>query len=451
MASKTSYTTRFSYASSDMAGQLIFQVINLFLFKFYTDVLGITAAVAGTILFIARLEDALDTPIWGIFLDKTKSKYGKSRPWFLWLCFPFALFGVLTFLAPDWGDKAKAIYAGITYIVLGSIYTGINTPVTSILSALTPDPKERVTLTCFRMIGSKAGVLIVNLSLFALIAFFGAGNDKQGIMWTMMLFAAGSILLYLFAFKNLKEVVPVEHKPMPVKRAFQAFKGNWPWIIIFISCFCFWAAFISRFTVLAHFFQYAWGDSKLVTVFAGLDVVSLGAIFLIPWFCKWGGSKATVWGFGLGGAVLAQVVVYFAVAMHSLPLLYVGWIFGILTSGVAMALPFSMLADTVDYGEWKSGVRSAGLLTAIGTAFCLKAGAGLGGAVPAWVMGATGYVANQAQTPEAIGGIVFGFVWLPAVLYILALIPVFYYRKFERMEPKIQEELKLRREGESNV
>lgn len=450
MNQRTSYTTRFSYAASDMAGQLIFQVVNLYLLIFYTDVLGVSAAVAGTIMFIARIEDAIDTPVWGIFLDKTKSKYGKSRPWFLWLCFPFALFGVLTFLTPDLSDKGKAIFAGVSYIVLGSIYTGINTPVTSILSALTPDPKERVTLTCFRMIGSKAGVLLVNLSLFALIAFFGRGNDGRGIMYTMILFATGSMLLYLLAFRNLKEIVPVEHKPMPVKRAFQAFKGNWPWIIIFISCFCFWVAFISRFIVIAHFFKYVWNDERLTGVFAGLDVVSLVAIFLIPWFCKWSG-KAKVWGWALAISAVAQFVLYLGVEMQSLSLLYVGWVIGILTSGVAMALPFSMLADTVDYGEWKSGVRSAGLLTAIGTAFCLKAGSGLGGAIPAWVMGATGYVANQAQTPEAISGIKFGFVWLPALFYILALIPVLFYRKYEKLEPQIQEELMVRRGEENDV
>ena len=450
MTPKTSYTTRFSYAASDMGGQLIFQVVNLFLFIFYTDVLGLSAAVAGTIFFIARLEDAFDTPIWGIILDKTNSKYGKSRPWFLWLCVPFALFGVLTFLTPEWSDKWKAIYAAVTYIVLGSIYTGINTPVTSILSALTADSKERVTLTSFRMIGSKAGVLLVNLSFFWMVAFWGEGDDAYGVMCTMIIFASGSVLLYLLAFRNLKETVPVEHKPLPIKQAFKAFKGNWPWIIIFTSCLCFWVAFISRFIVIAHFFKYVWNDEGLIKIFASLDAVSLVAIFMIPWFCKWSG-KANVWAFALAGSVLSQFVLYWGVETQSLPLLYVGWIAGVLTSGVALALPFSMLADSVDYGEWKTGVRAAGLLTAIGTAFCLKAGSGLGGALPAWIMGATGFVANQAQSPEAIQGIVFGFVWIPAVFYGLALVPVLFYRKFETMEPQIQQELEERRGVVSDV
>ncbi len=162
-------TQRFSYAASDTAGQLVFCVISFYLLKFYTDVYGISAATAGTILLVARCIDALDAPVWGMIFDQTRSRWGKSRPWFLWLCVPFAVFGILTFLTPNLGGSAKVIYAAVTYIGCSILYTGINTPVTSILSALTPDPRERVTLTCFRMFGSKLGVLFVNLTAFQLV------------------------------------------------------------------------------------------------------------------------------------------------------------------------------------------------------------------------------------------------------------------------------------------
>lgn len=450
MTRKTSYTTRFSYASSDMACQLIFCLVSFYILKFFTDVVGLSAGVAGTILLIARFEDALDSPIWGILLDKTRSRHGTSRPWFLWMCFPYALFGVLTFLSPDLSGSAKAIYAGATYIVLGSLYTAINTPVTSILSALTSDPGERVTLTVYRMLGSKAGVLLVNATAWPLIAWLGRGDDKRGFALTMLIFASISFGMFLLVFRNLKETVPVTHKPVPIKGAFKAFKGNWPWIIIFISAFCFWIAFISRISVVPYFFEYDWGQKNLVPFANSMDVLSLASIILIPWFCKWA-RKATVWAWSLGLSVLAQGVVYAGVIAHSLPLLMTGWIAGILASGVALALPFSLYSDSVDYGEWKSGVRSAGILTAIGTAFCLKAGSGLGGAVPAWIMDATGYAANQVQTAEAIQGIRFGFIWLPAIFYALALLPVLFYGKFEKMEPLIQEELSARRGDVSNV
>ena len=149
MHEESSPTTRLSYMSSEVAGQLIFCVISFYLLKFYTDVYGISAAAAGTILLIARSIDAIDAPVWGIVFDKTDSRWGKSRPWFLWLCAPFAFFGVLTFCTPQWSATAKAIYAGVTYVSCSILYTGINTPVTSILSSLTPEAHERITLTSF--------------------------------------------------------------------------------------------------------------------------------------------------------------------------------------------------------------------------------------------------------------------------------------------------------------
>jgi len=435
---------RLSYAASDAAGQLVFCVISFYLLKFYTDVVGLSAATAGTILLIARLIDAIDAPIWGIVFDKTQSRWGKSRPWFLWLCVPFAVFGVLTFLAPDLDATSKALYSGATYIICSILYTGINTPVTSILSALTPDPKERVVLTSFRMFGSKLGVLLVNATALPLVQWLGKGDDKRGFLLTMPIFAAGSVLLFLIAFRNLRETIVEEKKSMPVREGFRALKGNWPWIIIFTSSLCFWVAFISRISMVPYFFEYNWHSKQLTALANSLDIVSLASILLLPWFCKWT-SKSNIWLYGLVGSVISQFVLYAGVASGSTALLFTGWIAGIITSGAAMAMPFSLLSDSVDYGEWKTGVRAAGLLTALGAAFCLKAGSGLGGALPAWILGATGYVANSPQSATALRGIEIGFIWLPALFYLLSALPVIFYRKYERMEPQIHAELDARR------
>lgn len=438
------FIERVSYSASDAAGQLIFCVVINYLLIFYTDVAGLSAAMAGTILLVARFVDAVDAPVWGIIFDKTHSRWGRSRPWFLWLSFPFAFFGVIAFLAPNLSPVAKAFYAGSTYIICSILYTGINTPVTSILSALTPDPRERVVLTTYRMFGSKAGVLLVNLTIVYLVAWFGQGDKKVGYMYTMPIYAVVAVALYLFAFRNLKETVQEKQRSLPIRQGFAALKGNWPWIIIFSSCLFFWVAFIARVSMVSYYFKYTWHDEKLGGLALSLDVVSLAGIFLLPWLCKWA-AKAHVWAAGLAGSVLCQFVVYAGDHVHSLPLVFTGWVAGIITSGIAMALPFSLLSDSVDYGEWKSGIRAAGLLTAIGTSFCVKAGAGLGGALPAWILGATGYVANQEQTAQALFGINIGFIWIPALCYTLATIPVLFYRKFEALEPTIHAELETRR------
>jgi len=437
------YTQRFSYAASDTAGQLIFTVVSFYLLKFYTDIAGLSALVAGNILLLARLVDSLDAPLWGIVFERVRSKWGRSRPWFLWLCLPFAVSGIATFATPKLSANHMAIYAGATYIVCSVLYTGINTPVTAILSALTDDPRQRVLLTTFRMFGSKAGVLIVNATLLPCIAWFGKGDDKLGIIRTIPIYAAGSIVLYLIAFRNLRERIPADAGRIPIRKSFSAIAGNWPWIIIVSSSLLFWIAFIARISTVPYFFEYVWHRGDLVPLANGLDVVSLAALVFLPWLCRLT-SKRNVWAWGLIGAVGSQCLLYAGLQAGSQGLVFTGWILGILTSGVAMAMPFSLLADSVDYGEWKTGVRAAGLLTAIGAAFCLKVGSGLGGALPAWILSATDYHPHVAQNSRALAGIVFAFVWLPAIFYALALAPVMFYARYEILEGRIAETLRSR-------
>lgn len=440
----TSLRTRLSYTASEVAGQLIFCVISFYLLKFYTDVYGISAVAAGSILLAARCIDAVDAPVWGIVFEKTHSRWGKSRPWFLWLCVPFAVFGVLTFVTPNLGPAAKIAYAAGTYVASSILYTGINTPVTSILASLTPDSRERVTLTTFRMFGSKAGVLLVNLTVLRLVWWLGQGNDRKGFMMVMPMYAVGTVVLYLVAFRNLRETVPDQRQRLSVRESWSALRGNAPWLIIFLSSLLFWVAFIARISMAPYFFQYVMHRRELTSVANSMDVVSLGSILFLPWLCR-RVAKWSVWAAGLVGCVVGQLVLYAGASRHSVAMVLAGWIFGFLASGLAMALPFSILSDSVDYGEWKSGVRAAGLLTAIGAAFCLKAGSGLGGALPAWILSRSNYVPNVEQSGRALFGIEMSFVWLPAIAYALATLPVLFYHRYERMEPQIQSELEERR------
>lgn len=437
-------TSRLSYTASEVGGQLVFCVISFYLLKFYTDVYGISAAAAGLILLLARCVDAIDAPVWGIVFDKTHSQWGKNRPWFLWLCLPFAVFGVLTFATPNLGHTAKIIYAALTYVVCSVLYTGINTPVTSILSALTPDTHERVTLTSFRMVGSKMGVLFVNLTLLKLVSMLGHGNDRRGFMLVMPIYACGTVLLYLVAFKNLREVVYEQRQRLSIRESMTALKGNVPWLIIFASSLLFWVAFIARISTTPYFFQYVLHRPGLTSIANSLDVVSLASIFFMPYFCRLT-SKRNVWVTGLIFCVIGQLILSCGAEHRSVPLVFIGWIIGFVASGVAMAMPFSVLSDSVDYGEWRTGIRAAGFLTAIGAAFCLKAGSGLGGALPAWILDRFSYVPNVEQTAHALKGITLSFVWLPAAAYALAVVPVLFYHRYERLEPQIREELLERR------
>jgi len=437
-------TPRLSYAASDVAGQMLYCWVMWYIPYFYTDACKIPAAGVAAILLGTRFLDAIDAPLWGILVDRTRSKWGKSRPWFLRLCLPFGTFGVLTFLVPDVGYRAKLAYAAVTYAACNILFTGINTPVTSILPALTADPKERLILTTFRMLGSKLGVLIVNLTGLALVRYFGQGNDRRGFALTVPIFAAFSVALFLIAFRNLRETV-VQSRAPSVRATFGAMKGNWPWLIVVTATVLFWMGFISRITVAPHFFKYVLHRPDLLGLANGLDVASLATALPIPWLCR-RMSKSRLWALGLAGMVLGQLILWLGAARgHDMGWCLTGWTVGFVFSGAAMTLPFSMLADTVDYGEWKTGVQAAGLLTAIGSAFCVKVGAGLGGALPMWLLHLGGYVEGQPQTQAALAALDYGIVAIPAICFALALLPALLYGRFERLEPHLQAELARRR------
>ena len=447
---RTANTTRLSYAASDIAGQLLFCWVMWYVPYYYTDTCKIPPASVAAILLATRFLDALDAPLWGILMDRTRSRWGKSRPWFLWLCLPFGIFGVLTFLVPDLEHRSKLAYAAVTYAGCNLLFTGINTPVTSILPALTANPKERLTLTTFRMLGSKVGVLVVNLTGMWLVHYFGHGDDRTGFLLAVPLFALASIALFLIAFRNLKEIV-VPAKAQSIRETFGAFSGNWPWLIVAMTTVLFWMGFISRITVAPHFFKYVLHRPDLIGVANALDFASLATALPLPWLCR-SMPKNRLWVLGLTGMVVGQFILWLGTARgHDLGLCLTGWTVGFVFSGAAMTLPFSLLADTVDYGEWKKGVRAAGLLTAIGGAFCFKVGAGLGGAVPMWLLHASGYAEGQVQTPSTIAALDYGIVGIPAICFALALVSASFYGRFEHLDPIIQADLRQRRAGHAGV
>jgi len=354
-------SVRLGYAASDVAGQLVFAFVSFYLLYFYTDVCGIPAATAGTILLAARLIDALDVPVWGLIFDRTRSRWGRCRPWFLWLSGPFALSGVLVFAAPQLAPGAAAAVAALTYVVCSILYTGINTPVTAILPALTDDPRERVVLTCWRMVGSKLGVLIVNLAALPLVARLGGGDQGRGFMLAVPVFAAGSVALYLFAFRRLGERdVAAAAPPVPLRRAWTAFRGNWPWFIIFSSSLCFWIAFIARISALPYLLEHGLHRKDLIGPANALDFLSLGPVFLLPWLCR-RASKRTVWVLGLGGMLLGQGIMAWGLSGEpSVAVVLTGWAVGFAASGVAWRcrLPCWRMPSTTASGAPACGPRA---------------------------------------------------------------------------------------------
>lgn len=428
---------RISYGMTDCAGNLLYVVISTYLLYYFTDVFGLSVGIAGTLLLATRLVDAIDAPIWGFLVDHTHTKWGQSRPYFLWLCIPFAFFTWLTFTTPHLSGTLKVVYAAVTYICAGVCYTGIATPITAILPNLSSDSEERVVLNSYRMVGGNIGTLLTNLVL-PLVAILGAGNNRKGFSLTLAVFGIVAILMLVTAFRNLREKNVSELKSIPIKSSLKAVKGNWPWILLVTANLIYWIGSNVRSSAQIYYFEYNLHMKYLIPIVGSLSILTVVGMILIPFMVKISNKRTVMIG-ALLVAALSNILLHFAGANVTLVIIF--YVLGSVGSGVACSMPFAMLSDAVDYGQWKTGIRASGFLTSIGSAFCIKAGSGIGGFLPAQIMGAFGYVANKTQTATSLFGIQFSFVWLPAILFIVACIPMIIYGKYENNENKIKQEL----------
>lgn len=440
MQKKLILTNILAYASTDTAGNLLYCTLTSFILYFYTDVFGISVGAAGTILLVARVIDSLDAPIWGLIIDHTHSKYGQSRPWFLWLAAPFAIFLTLSFLSPDLSAAQKGIYALVTYLITGIIYTGISTPITSILPNLSNDSDERVKLNSYRMVGGNIGYFVTASFTLPLVAFFGGGNDQKGFAITAAVYSVIGLLMFIFAFAKTQEVNsgPQEVQSIPIKDSFKAMRGNWPWVIIVLANVMYWLGNTVRTSTVIYYAQYNLGHLNYASLLNGLVLFQVVGNILIPFMVrKFSKGQTLIIGFSI--ASLGQILMGFVGSNFAL--IAAAWIFTSIGTGIAVSMPFAMLSDTVDYGEWKNGIRSAGFLTAIGSAFCIKMGSGLGGFLPSKIMAAAGYVAHKQQTASALAGIKFSFIWLPAICFMIGAAIMLTYSKFEKKEAQIKKDL----------
>ncbi|WP_106406101.1 MFS transporter [Paenibacillus solani] len=444
MGNQVSWKERISYGLGDTASNLVFQMITLYLMFFYTDVYGLNVAAVGTLFLVARIIDAFDSPIIGVLIDRTHTRWGKSRPYFLWLAVPFGLVAVLTFMTPDLSETGKIVYAYATYITLGILYAAINLPLTSLLPSMTGNSQERTVVNSVRMIGGQLGGLIVSIGALPLVAAFGQGNQQQGFLWTMILFASIAVVFFFITFANTRERVQTasSRQAVPFKESVKALKGNLPWwLLLFINVF-FWVAFTSKGQSAVFFLKYNLGREDLVPLVNSLNVLMLVGIALMPAMARRMGKRNTAL-LGIIIGAVSQLIMYAGAVASSIPVLVGAVILGNIGIGFTAGLMYAMLADTVDYGEWKSGVRAQGLLTA-SSSFGVKFGMGIGGAIAAWVLALGHYAPNQKQTASGLAAIQFNFVWIPFICFLLCAVLYAFY-KLDEVEEKMIGELEGRR------
>jgi GPH family glycoside/pentoside/hexuronide:cation symporter len=440
------------YALGDTASNLFFQTFNIFLTYYYVDVWGLAASAVGWMVLIVRLWDAFADPVMGLIADRTQTRWGKFRPYLLWMAIPYGVCGYLIFGNPDLGPAGKLIYAYVTYTLMLLAYTGINVPYSSLLGVLSPESRTRTIAASFRFVGAFGGGLLISLLVRPLVKEFGGADEVRGFQYTMAIFAVISVLLFWVCFATTKERVrPPPGQITNIAGELSELGKNRPWVIL-LAVAVFSTSFITlRQGSTLFYFKYCIGDDGSLlfgkfdrpTLFlsSGMACMMLGTACL-GLFARMADKRTLA-------VILSLITGLSFASFYLLPtdnfglLLAVNAI-GTFCMGPTSALVWAMYADVADYGEWKFGRRSTGLVYSA-SLFALKTGTMIAGGLLPWFLDRFGFVRNVAQTPDALLGITLAFSLMPGVLAGLKAATLWLYPLNQSKVDRIERELRERR------
>ncbi|MGA2541862.1 MAG: MFS transporter [Verrucomicrobiota bacterium] len=483
---KLSFAEKAGYSCGDAAANFVFMSMILFQANFYTDVFGLSAGLAGTLLLVSRLWDAFFDPIMGVLADRTQTRWGRFRPWVLWTSVPWAVVMVLAYTTPHFGGPLQIAYAFVTNILLMTLYSANNMPYSALGGVMTGDVQERAKLNSYRFVSVNAAQFIVGGFTVPLVAKFALGHDQQyGWSMTMGLWAVLCLVLFLTTFLTTKErIEPISREKTPPRQDFADLLGNFPWKVMFCMTF-------THFTILAlrggalykYYMNYAdkaalydWLQWLGLTVPAGstppagllnwlgyivlpdksnvagvaysiVNMIGTGVtiivILLSPSLAKRFGKKTVaVAGFGL--ASLGTLAFYFLSPTNIWGMIAVT-VFVAVVYAPTISLVWAIYADVVDYSEWKTGRRATGMVFAT-ICFALKLGLSLGAAAGLWILEwFYGYDAKAAPTPENLQGFRALSSIYVAVLFAVCTILLTAYPLNKRLTIQISDELAQRR------
>lgn len=416
-----------AYGLGDTASNIVFQTVMLFLTFFYTDIFGISPAVVGSMFLLVRIIDAVTDPLMGAIADRTRSKHGKYRPYLLWLALPFALCSVLAFTTPDLSANGKIIYAFITYTLLMLAYTAINIPYSALGGVLTNDPTERVSVQSYRFVFGMLGGLLVTACTLPLVSYFGNGDNAKGYQLTIAAMSALGLVLFLVCFVGTRERVhtPVNQQ-LTLRSSFASLWQNDQWRILSVAAFFLLTGMVLRSTLAIYYVKYFLGREDLITAFVTLGMLgNIAGCALAQWLSQYVDKVKAYIGLQLIAALIC--VVSFFIGSEQLVLaftLYFLWGFFL---QMATPLLWAKMADTVDYGHYKTGMRITGLVYS-SVVFFIKLGLALGGALAGWLLAYYGYQADTVQTEQTQHGILLSFTLLPALGSVLVALVMSRYQ-----------------------
>lgn len=416
---------RFSYGCGDFGCNIIYTAMSVYLMFYYTDYAGVSSAAVGVIMLISRVFDGVSDIIMGVIVDRTKSRFGKARPWLLRMCIPFAVSGVLLFSVPTgWSSGAKLVYVFVTYNLVSTVvYTAINVPYSALNALMTQDPYERSVLSIFRNLLATAGTLTINTFTLPLVELFG--NTASAWAKAFVVLGAVSMVAFLINFFGTKErvrpaVKDGEAKDVPFATGVKALFQNKYWIMMTGMLALFFLMYSVNGGATVYYAKDILGDKDLVTTINGIfNVVQIVGMFFIAMLVKRFG-KRNVFALGLVFDIVGMLVLnYSGGAMN---LIVVSSVIRGIGNACGGATMWAMVSDTIDYGEWKTGYRTEGLVNSA-CSFGYKIGNGIGSALLGLILEIGGYVGEAAvQTAEALFSIEVCFVWIPIVVYVCGLI-----------------------------
>lgn len=447
---KISFGEKLAYGSGDFACNLISFITLSIVTFFYTDTLGLNPTIIGSIMLFSRLADGVSDIIMGHIVDRTNTKYGKARPWLLWVSVPIAVSTVLVFMVPQLGEVGQYVYIAVTYNLVSTfLFTMISLPYGTLTSLLTRDQNQRMSVNIYRIFMAQVGSLLISAVTLPLINGIGNGGTANQTNWIIVAALYGTLAggIYLWCFFKTEERVKVSsqrREKVPFGRSILLLFKNSYWVMLLVV----WISIAFNLSISmgmgTYYAKYILGDENIAGYLNALMLIP-GILIMpfSPWFCKKYGKR----NFALAGSIVGlagQVIM--CLQPQNLTVLMAGSVIkgiGFVTSSSTI---YAMVADSVEYGQWKTGTRLEGMIFA-STTFGQKFATAISSALTLFIMGAAGYNGMLAvQTPRAMSAIKGMFMYLP--LLFLGLLPVLYFAyKLDKRYPEIMADL-AKREAE---
>ncbi|RIM67655.1 MFS transporter [Staphylococcus arlettae] len=438
---------KISYGFGDLGNGMMFDMGQIYLLKFLTDVLGISSVYAGLVFLVSKIFDAFVDVGVGSYIDNQKnySKKGKFRPFIIYGSLPLAIMTVVTFLTPNFSETGKIIWAFAAYMAFNAAYSVVNIPYGSLSASMTLNADDRTQLSVFRNMGSQGALFLAGVSVIPIVSLFP--NEAVGYPIAVAVLAIFGMVFHVICYKGVKERHVVERPDVKGlgKKAFLSLFKNVPFIVLVIYTLLTITAQFLKLNVQLFYFDYVLGQEGLVGVVSTLNViVVIPAVILTTYISKRVGKKMTAI-IGTAGFSICELLNFTLFGGEVIPFLIVNTI-GSMFLVIPTTVSWAFIADVVDYGQWQSGLRSEGIIYS-SYSFTRKLSQALAGFLPGLALAMVGFKSNVEQTASTIVGMKFVFFGFPLIITILGLfIFLIFYPLTDKRHNQIVKELALREE-----